>query len=473
MSRLIPLVCALVAVTAAAQKPRVVLVPFVAGDGATDSSVQKWNALLVEELRMRAANLDYVASPPTKAPSGAAAARATPSPEAVAALDAGKRAFDELRFEDAVATLKKGIDGVLADPSTADFELVTDGYVKMAAAQFRMGSEKAAKDTLLDLARIAPAYVMPAGFPPVFQREFEKAKKRLDKQPTGTVSIDGPAGATAFLDGRELGMVPYEEKGVSAGTHYVKVEGARNDRFGQAVTVTGGTSRVMASFGAAGPRQVVGSKVAVADPDVKAKLDEGVVARLGPYMRTAGADYALVGYVYKTSDTTLTAGSALYSAKQQAFTQLSPRTFDTEVLTANTESYRLVAEVLQRLQVFGSAASLPVNLVVVQAKAGTSTKVAKADDSPTNTENLEVSGPRKKVVLVPKAEAKPKSEVVEEDGATNLGERPPEEIKADSGVPAWVWVIVGVAVAAGAGVGIGFGVAEANKPVTGTVTASW
>ena len=272
MFRLIPLMCALAASAAVAQKPRVVLVPFTHGETTSETSAQKWNALLVEELRMRAGVLDYVASPPTKAAApgaGGPAARTTPSPEAIASLEAGKKAFDDLRFEDAVPSLRKGIEGVLADPSTADFALVTDGYVKLSAAQFRMGEEKAAKDSLLELARItAPDFALPAGFPPVFTREFEKAKKRLDKQPRGRVTVDGPGGATVFLDGRDLGMVPVTEQNVPAGTHFVRVEGGRNERFGQAITVSSGEVKVKAAFAEWGQRQVVVIKMVVDEPGV-------------------------------------------------------------------------------------------------------------------------------------------------------------------------------------------------------------
>ena len=199
-----------------------------------------------------------------------------------------------------------------------------------------------------------------------------------------------------------------------------------------------------------------------------------MLARLGPYTKAVGADYALLGYVYKTSDTTLTAGAALYSVKQQAFAQLTSRTFDTDVLTANTESYKLVAEVLQRLQSFGTPAPLPVNFAATAAKAGTSGATVASSDTPTNTEDLSVAGPRKKtVVLVPRT-ATAQAPVDDSRLTENIGERPVEEQKVESkGVPVWVWIVTGVVVAAGAGVGIGFGVAEANKPVTGTINASW
>lgn len=476
MSRLIPLMCVAVAVGASsahAQKPRVVVVPFAAGEGASETASSKFNALLLEELKSRGDVLELVAPPSTKPappPEKPGVVKRGPSAEAVAALEAGKKAFDDLRFEDAVASLKKGIEGMLVDPATADYEGVTEAYVKLAASQFRMGEEKDAKTALLDFARFAPNYELSAGFPPIFQREFDKAKKRLDKQPKGTVSIEGPSGATAFLNGRDLGMVPVLDEIVPSGTHYVKVEGTKGEKFGQTVNVTSAPVKVKASFGGPSERgPVVAAKAPLVDPAISASLDSGTQTRLTAYLKAVNADWALVGYVYKTSDSQLTAGTALFSVKKAAFGALSPVSFDTDVLTANTEAFKLGEEVAKRLTSFGSAASLPVALNTRPAKAGTTT-VAR-NDTPTNTnpDELETSGPKsKKVVLVPRA-TEPKVE--EEQPPPDLGEKPPAEVK--SGVPAWVWVVTGVAVAAGAGVGGYFGITALTKPVTGTVTATW
>lgn len=448
------------------------MLPFVAGEGASETASAKFQALVLEELKTRGDSVELVAPPSTKPappPEKPGVAKRGPSPEAVAALEAGRKAFDDLRFEDAVSNLKKGIEGMLADPATADYEGVTDAYVKLAAAAFRMGEEKEAKNALLEFARFAPTYELSAGFPPIFQREFDKAKKRLDKQPKGTISIEGPSGSTAYLDGRDMGMVPVLDEIVPGGTHYVKVEGTKGEKFGQTVNVTGGLVKVKASFGGPAERgPVAAAKPVIVDPAISANLDGGHVQRLGAYLKAANAEWALVGYVYKTSDTQLTAGTALFSAKKFAFAALTPVSFDTDVLTANTEAFKIAEETVKRLTSFGSAAPLPLNLAARAARAGTSTVVAK-NDTPTNPDDVEVSGPKsKKVVLLP---AQPKK--VEDDVAPDMGEKPPEKVEVKSGVPAWVWVVTGVAVAGGLGVGGYFVVSEVTKPVTGTVTATW
>ncbi|MDP1824849.1 MAG: PEGA domain-containing protein [Archangium sp.] len=470
MSRLIPLMCVAVAVSAHAQKSRLVVVPFAVGDGASETASAKFNALVLDELKSRGDTIELVTPPvvkPAPPPEKPGVAKRGPSPEAVSALEAGKKAFDDLRFEDAVANLRKGIAGMLSDPATADYEGVTDAYVKLAAAAFRMGEEKEAKNALIEFARFAPNYELSAGFPPIFQREFDKAKKRLDKQPKGTVSIEGPSGSTAFLDGRDLGMVPVLDEIVPGGTHYVKVEGTKGEKFGQTINVTNTLVKVKASFGGPSERgPVVAAKPVLVDPAIASSVDNGTSTRLNAYLKAVNADWALVGYVYKTSDSQLTAGTALYAARRQVFLALTPVSFDTDVLTANTEAFKLGEEIVKRLVSFGTVASLPLNLATRPARGGTTLAM---NDTPTNPDEIETAGPKsKKVVLVPQKK-------VEEQPPPDMGEKPPEDTKPEvkSGVPVWVWVVTGVAVAAGAGVGGYFGITALTKPVTGTVTATW
>jgi hypothetical protein len=473
MSRFaIPLIFVVIAVPALAQKPRVVIVPFTTGEGATDKATGKFSGLLTDELKSRSDAVELVAPPVTKlAPEKqGSSSRKTPSAEASLALDTGRKAFDDLRFEEAIPALKKGVELMLADAASADFEAVQDALVKIAASNFRNGEEKEAKSALLDLARLAPNYALPAGYPPVFQREFEKAQKRLDKQPRGQVVIEGPSGATAFLDGRDLGMVPATEENVSAGTHYVRVEGTRAERFGQTIELKGALVKVKASFGAAPERTPVNM---VPNPNVSASVDEGMAQRLTAYCKAAGADYAVLGLVYRISDTQLQAGTALFNTKKTAFAQLTPVTFDVEVLTANTEAFKLADEVLKRTASFGATASAPFSLVAKK------TQVVIVKNDPVKVdpsgEDLSVAGPSRRttVTVEPSSRVldKPANVVDLQDPAH--GSKPQEPVVAKPPVPVWVWVVVGGVAVVGGGIGGYFGIREATRPVTGTVNASW
>jgi hypothetical protein len=266
-------------------------------------------------------------------------------------------------------------------------------------------------------------------------------------------------------------MVPVLEENVPAGVHYVKVEGGKGERFGQTIDVKGALVKVRASFSSGGgERTVVSGPV---DPKISQIIDDATAQRLAGYLKATPADYALVGYVYKTGDTTLTAGSALYSVKKNAFAALEPVAFDTDVLTANTEAFKLADQVVLKLSNFGASASLPLNLASKPPKAGTSGVAIATGPAKVDVEDIEASTPKeRKVVLTPtERKFEDPSTMVELDANEHLGEKPPEVTKG--GVPAWVWVVTGVAVAAGAGVGGYFAYTAATKPVTGTVTASW
>jgi hypothetical protein len=471
-------VCVSVASSAAlaGDRPKLVVLPFSAGEGAKEDAVSKFTGLVVDELKGRD-GVDATLGVVTRAatPDRAAARSKGPNPEAVSALTEGRKAFDELRFEDATSNLRRGIEGMLSDPATADFELISDSQVKLAAAWFRMSEEKEAKTALLDLARMNPTFNLPGGFPPVFVREFEKAKKRLDKQPRGQLSVEGPPGSTAFIDGRDLGMVPVVEEAVPAGIHYVRVDTGKGDRFGQQVEVKGAMTRVKAVF--AGSTSSTGERAVIAtaaNPNLGASIDDAGVARLLGYMKSQGADLALVGYVYRSSDTQLTAGTALFSVKKAGFATFAPVTFDTDVLTANTDAFKLVDEVMKRVSSFGDRASLPVQL----GKSGRATVVATRTDTPrvTRTDDLDpVTPTSRKVVLTPEPQTRAldnPSTVVDIEKKPDEPLEPTPAVKS-GGVPGWVWVVVGVGVAAGVGVGGYFGYTALTKPVTGTVTATW
>ncbi|MFT3836148.1 MAG: PEGA domain-containing protein [Myxococcaceae bacterium] len=463
------------------------LVPFGTGEGATEAQSSKFTRLVGEELKNREELL--IMDPPAvkeskPAPAAAPAKKSGAAAEASFALEAGKKALADLKFEEAMAQLKKGIEASLSDPATCDFPAVIDATISLAAAAFRAGDEKEAKNALQNLARLDPNYALPAGYPPIFTREFEKAKKKIDKSPKGSINVDGPSGATAFVDGRDLGMVPVLEESLAAGTHYVKVEGTHGEKFGQTVEVKAGTSKVKADFkgggGAAAASEKNDGKGGVVEPKIASSLDDTAKKEVAAYAKAAGAEYALVGFVYRTGDQQLTAGPALYSVKKNGFVSILPVSFDDAVLTATVEAFKVVDGVQQRISSFGGIADLPLNLqsksaIKVAAKSGGKsgggddtegvTAERKALKRDAERSNLEPSdGTVRKLDC--------KSTLVD-DSQGGDGEQPPQQEVKKGGVPTWVWIGVGVVVAAGAGVGGYFGYKEATKPVTGTVTATW
>jgi tetratricopeptide (TPR) repeat protein len=457
---------------AASDPPRLALAPLGTSDGVPDKAGTKFGQLLADEMKTREDDLRWVALPrsTSSTPSSSGAARKTPSPEAVEALAQGGKFMDDQQFDDAVAAFKKGIDLELADPGSADFKELDYALVRLAAGYFRLGEEKKAQTALFQVARLSPDYPLPEGqFPPVFKREFEKAQHRVEKAARGTVSVDGPSGSTVFLNGRDLGMVPVQQEDVPAGTQYVRVEGPRGERFGQAVEVRSGTVKVRAGFGgsAAG-----GVAAAAAELHVGATLDSEMATKAARLCKLLDVDFLVVAHLSHTGDRKVSVGAALYSARKQGFAKLPKYDVDEDVLTGNVEAFHLTDDVVARMKAFDSPDALPLSLgsetarvtVVVPKKTSTPSDVP----TRTDTGKPDGTGDGTKVRAL-----EHRSELVDSqpsDGTTAADTDTHRSVF--KGVPWWVYVAAGVVVVGAATGGI-YAYTQASKPVSGTANVSW
>lgn len=456
---------------ALAANPKVVVLPFTAGEGATEVAAGKFTTLLTDELKSRDDSVDLVAAPAAAKPSPKAQAAAARNEKAVAALENGKKAVEALEFEAGLVELKKGLDGAFADPATMDFQQVIEAEVALAVAAFRLGNQKETSNALAVVARLDPEHSLGSGYPPVFTRELEKAKHKIAKLPRASLSIDGPSGSIAFLDGKQLGAVPQTAENLPSGPHWVKVEGPQGERFGQSLELKSGLSKVKAVFAGGGGGG--GGEGGVAEPRLAAAVDASTVQRIGTWVQAAGAEFALVGLVYRTGEQQLTAGLAVYNAQTRGLAPLPAMPFDAEVLTANVEAFRLADELQKRTDGWPGNAALPLLLVTkpVYSKSGSGPSIVVSDVTVVTPERRAVR-PRdvEKTELTPAPREIPGGNQVV-DATEPVPPEPPGEIK--KGIPTWVWIVAGVGVAAGAGVGGYFAISNATKPVTGTVTASW
>ncbi len=447
--------------TAVAQgKASLVVAPLSQGDNVPPGSGARFAQQLAEELQGRD-ELRLVTPPkPAPAPAPAAATPKGANPEKAAAqLAEGAKQLESLHFDQAVTALKSGIELTLLDPARADLAKVLDAYVQLAAASFRLGDDKGVQSALYEVARLEPGYKVPERYPPVFVREFEKAKKKVEKAPRAKLVVEGPPGATGFIDGRDLGMVAVDEE-VPAGKHYVKVEGTRGELFGQVVEVKGAPVTVKAVFPGGGAV----ASAAPEEPKVFGTVDADVLAKVAAYSKATNAELVLFGMLYRSSEHQLTAATALYSAAKAGVVALTPVTVDRELLTSKVEAFKVADEVLARVTSFGTPAALPLTL------GGKSVRVAVTPTAqkPVN-DDVQVSAPR--LALKPAAPAPEPTEV------RLIGRAPPpaperEPRVASQGVRWYWWVLGGVAVAAAAG-GTVYGVTQATRPVTGTASASW
>ena len=461
---------------AGADAPRVVVVPMLAGEGAEGSAAEKFTRLLRDELAAREEALQVVPLPAGEARKAVPAAKADDGGGAAAAqkglevIQAGQDALAELRFDEAIEKLKAGIDAQLSAPAFALFDKVKEAQLSLAQACFRTQDDRGTKDAFVALARMDPSFTLEDGrFPPAFSSELEKARKRLAKAGKGSVTVEGPAGSAAFLDGRELGPVPATVE-VPLGQHFVRVDGPGGERFGQALDLQGKEGKVRAVFTGGGARASAPAGEG-GDPFPSPVLDVNAVYRMVQLCKSAGARYALVGLVYKSSGSQLTANTALFSVQRQGFMVLKPQPFDAEFLTSNVDAYRLGTQVAEAVKDFPAPSPLPHSL------AGKASSGVAAPDAPVDVEVKVATRESGKPAPLPPP--RPAGDRVVYPPANpapyETGPLPPRDTSVsqqEGGAAWWVWALVGVGVAGAVG-GAAYGISQATKPVTGTVTATW
>lgn len=428
-SRRLAVVALLVAlpVGAADPRPRLLVAPVVGAEGVSEKSAARWSAVLQDALRGRE-EIEL--------------AELGGAPEAVAV---GKKALEERRFERAVEALQEGVQRQLAEPASVDLAQLTDAYLALATALFRLGEEREAKEALQALVRLSPSLHLGAGHPPAFRRELERARARAQRRPKGALSIDGPRGARALVDGRSVGRVPVLLEGLGVGAHLVRVDGEHGERFGALVEVKPGLAKVRAIFAA---------------PPVV--LDEAELSRLAELTAAAGASHAVVAAIARGTGERWILGLALYSRERRGLFPMEPVSIEADDAVAGPRLRRQVDELLRRLGPWGPPATLPVQLLA-RASAGAPEPAAAPTGPPAD---LATKPATMKLEPRPQAMAQPTPAAV----ATASSSAPAAQ--AAPPPPAWVWVVAGVAAAAGLGVG-GYLGYQALRPATGTVSASW
>lgn len=456
---------------AAERPPRVVVLPFFAERRSDITSARSLSDLVMNELKTREAVQTVGSSgpgAPARTTRGAKKKKAWPRRPSDAVLAQGKKALEQQRFAEAIASLNQAIDLELSNLETASFAKVREARVLLAVAFFRQGEEDDARRALFEVARLWPNWELPRGkYPPVFVRELERARDRLRAGKRGKLVVKAPRGAKVYLDGEDVGAAPVKLSEIPTGVHYVKIahEGALHAE--QIEIAAKATAEVKASFGAREP--VAEGADGKRAPRSRRMLDDDFAKTLDAYLAGVDADAAVIGVLAPDEGGKFLLATAIYSRGQRLFGRFPPVTLDADLGMANVEAFKLADQITVAAQGFAKGVTLPFDLL------GSPRAVAAAADEP------------------PEEKKEEEAEVAEvgpddEPRATNLD--PPQNdrsgtaaaaelqrptrpaVASKSGPQWWWWVAGGVGVAALAG-GTVYVVNEVRKPVSGTVTAQW
>ncbi len=335
--------------------------------------------------------------PPAKAQSASLSKNERALAEAKNTLLDARDLSKRLKFKQAAESYQSAIQGFEANVAYVDFNDFVSAYLAMAVDQFRAGNERDGERTLATVVRLDPDRTLDETYPPVFQRIFEAIKKRLLAQPKGGLRVEStPPGATVAVDGREVGPAPVLVKDLVPGAHYVKLVSGGAPVYAAKVDVRSAdvahvTAQVKGGGAGEGEPEAVplpsGPSGAVIASMANNTIDEAVLNKATDAAAKAGADYVVLGGIYR-KENTLLVGSHLFNVKRQKLCQLMRISFDTEMLGAQLEVYKLANDVAGKVSGCDSEA---VPAKVLKDAVGGAEGVAVADTGASTRTSTETS----------------------------------------------------------------------------------
>ncbi len=265
-----------------------------------------------------------------------------------AALADGRRAYDALALDDAIARLGQAVSLYQrTGPLLSDGNELEAALALLGSALVLRGSADEAESTFVELLTLDPGFQLGEA-PPAVDRIFERAVARIDQSPTGEVEIySTPPYAAVFLDGRFEGVTPLVLTDVVAGTHYLRVEKLGYTMYGAPLQISGGQrvtaqTRLSSLVRGAELRDLAARAVVEADGD-----------GMGGHTRELGrqllADVLVVVAVHQSGqDATFT--GAVYDARTGARTAT-----ERAVLSADAQLTEQLGRYLDRLVAAASA----------------------------------------------------------------------------------------------------------------------
>ena len=415
----------------------------------------------------------------------------------------------KLKFKEATLELEKAVTILEGQHAFIDFKELTEAYLNLAVAYIRLGQDSEGEKLLVNVARLDPDTKLDTEkYPPVFVNTFEKMARKAKKGKRGVIQVEGAAGATVFLDGREVGKAPLKIKEVVKGTHYLRATAPGGDVWADRVDVAPEeTAKVAVELGSGGGGVAGGSAGPI--HDIVAALTANLItdAVLQKALAVAAesqADFVILGGVHKDGEE-IVATTHLLKVANKKFTLLQKVKFDAEMLGAGIEIYKVGADVSNKVEVFGEAETMPAKVAKdamgKPAAAAAITEVEATSPGSREPAHPEIvkrdrgDGERPRIAAAPvkrEPEAgelvalkddKPLSNTIEQrtisakpasEGIEPIA--PIDEIDKDkkpSTSSAWIWIVVGAVVLGGGAAGGFLYLNNASKPVTGKASISW
>jgi len=451
----------------AANLPRVLLLPYAPLYETVDPKVgEKTRQVLSNELKgseqLELAELG--AGAPVLAKSPGPARDDALLIEARERATKGQELLKKLSFKEAVGELEKAIDLYEKQHPYVEMSQLVDAYLDLAVAHYRLRQDEEGEKRLVQVVRLDPSRSLDAErYPPVFLRIFDGVARKVKGAPRVSIEVETPfPGSTIYLDGKVAGRAPMRINDVIRGAHFLKVvpQGGGEAWADRVDATTSDVKVTLASKPRAADPKPVQDLVAALG---KNTIDASTIAKILALAAQARADYVVLGGVHQDGEQ-IVATSHLLQVATGKLCRLQRIAFDSEMVSATSEMYKLGADVTTKLDVFGEDQPLPAKVArdALPPKGHAIAPLVMRPPDP--TDEPEESPEVRKIAATSTG---PAVDLTGEPLAA------PPDIKETESGPIWPWIVLGVVVVGGSAAGGYLYYDHVNQPTQGAATVRW
>ncbi|MBK7857795.1 MAG: PEGA domain-containing protein [Archangiaceae bacterium] len=349
-------VCSLTAVaeeTPAANAQKLGVLPFasLSGDVPARAGV-KASGMLSTELK-NAEGLQFI---DLRKVASADAAGAEALEGARKLVDDAKDQRKKKKFRLASEALAKAVAAYRSNAgAVTDIGEVVDAYALLAAVQYNTGRDDEGLASLKAALGLAPDRDLPlAATSQLFARVVSDTRKTVKDGAKGVLQLETtPSGAAVLVDGVPLGNTPLLVKEVPAGSHFWRASLANGEVLGGVAEVASGkTAKVTGASQAKDPESRLLSSVS------QNHLDADMVKAAKELSDASGLDLLVFGTLSREGKG-LALDSFVYAAKGNEVRRLERASFDTELLSAGMEFFKIASALSTKGGKSGDAVKVP------------------------------------------------------------------------------------------------------------------
>ncbi len=292
-------------------------------------------------------------------------------------------------YKKAIAEFDAGA-ALLSDPVE-----LSDAHAALGVVHYLTGDDAAGAKELAHAIALTPNRPFHGeSTSPLFTATVRKVRDSVQAAQKATLRVESaPHGAQVLFDGQEMGRTPVLIKDVPPGKHLWRVLLPSSEPAGGTVILSAGQKeKVSASYtGSAPVSQLIHALITN-------KLDDKVAAAAKATAAGAEADLLAFGALMGRGQE-LVLETFLYSPAKNLVVRLPQKTFDSEMLSAGMELFKVAGDIGGRTEELGAAEKLPGKVCAEVPPAATAelTELLYGGDADKLEKGDERRGPRRPV----------------------------------------------------------------------------